>query len=405
MLKHPLFSVVGIEIEYMLVHKNTLDVAPVSDLLLKELAGQFDTEFIFKNGISISNELVLHLIELKNTHPQEFNANKLKQQFQETIINLQVPLEKLNMQLLPTAQHPWMDPLKETHIWPHELSEIYYQFDKIFNCKAHGWSNLQSMHLNLPFQNDEEFNKLHNAIRLVLPLIPALAASSPFMENKTTGFLDSRLKTYSSNQQKIKEISGEIIPEFVQSEEQYEIEILQPMYQAIADFDAEGILQHPWLNSRGAIAKFDVGAIEIRVIDTQECVNADLSIALVLFELINYIVNESEAYLHNPISSNDLKNIFNLSIEQGFNTVINHTKFLSQLNIEKTTLNLRDVWSILIERIGKKLDDNSKNCIEFIINNGSLSERMLKIYEKEHNLKYIYEKLKSCLLLNEQLIT
>ena len=36
--------------------------------------------------------------------------------------------------------------------------------------------------LNLPFSSDEEFGRLHAAIRLLLPLLPALAASSPLVE-------------------------------------------------------------------------------------------------------------------------------------------------------------------------------------------------------------------------------
>ena len=81
--------------------------------------------------------------------------------------------------LLPTGMHPWMDPSAETSLWPGEGAAIYATFDRLFDCRRHGWANLQSMHVNLPFDGDDEFARLHAAVRVLLPLIPALAASSP----------------------------------------------------------------------------------------------------------------------------------------------------------------------------------------------------------------------------------
>ena len=40
------------------------------------------------------------------------------------------------------------------------------------------------------------------------------------------------------------------------------------MYRQIAPLDPDHVVQYEWLNSRGAIARFDRNAIEIRVIDT-----------------------------------------------------------------------------------------------------------------------------------------
>ena len=92
-----------------------------------------------------------------------------------------------------------MNPLTETVIWPHDNNEIYSLYDKIFDCRGHGWSNLQSVHINLPFKDELEFRKLHSAIRLLLPIIPALSASSPFAdgtihrnERYTPGFLRAK---------------------------------------------------------------------------------------------------------------------------------------------------------------------------------------------------------------------
>ena len=54
----------------------------------------------------------------------------------------------------------------------------------------------------------------------------------------------------------------------------------------IAPLDPDGTLQHEWLNSRGAIARFDRNAIEIRVLDIQECPVADLAIC---FQVMSFL--------------------------------------------------------------------------------------------------------------------
>ena len=50
------------------------------------------------------------------------------------------------------------------------------------------------------------------------------------------------------------------------------------MYDDIAPLDPDAVLQHEWLNARGAIARFDRNTIELRVLDVQECPRADLAI-------------------------------------------------------------------------------------------------------------------------------
>jgi hypothetical protein len=93
-----------------------------------------------------------------------------------------------------------------------------------------------------------------------------------------TGRLDNRLEFYRLNSHRIPCIAGAVVPEPVFTRGDYENDILQASYRAIASLDPEGILQDEFLNSRGAIARFGRGSIEIRVLDIQECPAADLAI-------------------------------------------------------------------------------------------------------------------------------
>ena len=398
-----IFSVLGIEIEYMLVDKDHFNVQPKSDLILKALAGHQVNE-VALGDIAISNELVMHVLELKNNGPKPPQA-PVVEQFQQTIRELQPLLGQHNLKLMPTAAHPWMNPHLETVRWPYGNNEIYQQFDRIFNCQGHGWSNLQRMHVNLPYANNEEFCQLHSLIRLILPLLPALAASSPFLDGKTTGRLDSRLYFYSMNQQRIPSISGELIPEFIQSEEEYQQKILLPMYADIRPFDPKGILQYQWLNSRAAIPKFDQKAIEIRIIDSQECVKADIAIAKVLFTLLKNWHNTSDYYLERPCATKPLKTLFDQVITSGLSTEVDDKELLTQWQLPNRKMTVLELWWHLVEKISTELDHQEQVTIEHILSQGNLSERILKASGAKRDLnsiKQIYKELSDCLLNNEQ---
>ncbi|RUR18108.1 glutamate--cysteine ligase [Legionella sp. km535] len=398
-----IFSVLGIEIEYMLVDKDTLNIQPKSDLILSTLAGHQADE-VELGDIAISNELVMHVLELKNNGPKPPDT-PVTEHFQKTILELQPLLDQHNLLLLPTGAHPWMNPHTETVRWPYGNNEIYRQFDAIFDCKGHGWSNLQSMHVNLPYANQEEFYQLHNLIRLILPLLPAVAASTPVLDGKATGLLDSRLYFYSRNQQRIPSISGDVIPEFISSEEEYQQKILNPMYQDIRPYDPEGILQYQWLNSRAAIPKFNCKAIEIRILDSQECVEADIAIAHAINAVLKNWQASSRYYLENPCDTPRLKHIFDRAIETGLNTQVEDMELLKQWQLPARSMTLNEVWSMLIEQVSSELTEKQQSALELILSQGNLSQRILKAVGKNNNrdsLKRVYAQLAYSLLANQQ---
>ena len=402
MSNYSLFSVIGLEIEYMLVDQDTLNIQPLSDIILKDLAGKIVNEAVI-GDIAISNELVMHVLELKNNGPKPITVD-LALQFQKAVDQLKPILKQHNLCFMPTGAHPWMNPQKETKRWPHDNKALYEQFDKIFDCQGHGWANLQSMHVNLPFADDQEFFQLHTAIRLLLPLLPALAASTPILDSRPTGYQDTRLKYYGDNQQRIPIISGEVIPEFVGSIRDYQDTILQPIYDAISPYDPDKILQFEWLNSRGAIPKFAYNAIEIRLLDSQECVNADVAIALVIVAILKKWLRHSHYFLEHPCEIAPLKLIYEASLRDGLSTEIEHRELFDQWQINPRAKNLCDVWSQLIEQVSSDLDNTTQKALELILSQGNLSYRLLKSINGnfEHNqLSQTYRKLTQCLADNQ----
>jgi hypothetical protein len=88
-------------------------------------------------------------------------------------------------------------------------------------------------------------------VRLVLPILPALAASSPVMDGRVTGVLDNRLEVYRTNATRIPRMTGAVIPELLWDGASYRRAILEPLQTEVAALDGEGLLEGEWLNARG----------------------------------------------------------------------------------------------------------------------------------------------------------
>ncbi len=289
-----LFERMGLELEYMIVDEASLDVRPEADALLR-MDGE-PCNAVCRDAMGWSNELARHVIELKTEQPV-VGLSALAKEFQRQILDMEAHLSPLGCRLLPGPAHPWMDPMRETRLWPFGDQVIYRAFDRIFDCRGHGWSNLQAVHLNLSFHGDEEFRRLHSAIRVLLPLMPALFAGSPILDGTITGMFDTRMFAYRDNCQRIPAITGATIPEVVAGREDYEQRILQPIYTALRETDPDGVLAHEWVNARGAIARFARNAIEIRLLDIQESPVMDTALCQWLVELLKDLVYERHASL------------------------------------------------------------------------------------------------------------
>ena len=408
-MKLKLFDAFGVELEYMIVDQTTLQIKPIADELLKAELGTYGSDF--NNGVvSWSNELALHVIELKSSEP-EVNFNTLHHAFADNVKRINTVLKKWNATLMPTAAHPFMQPEKEMTLWPHDNRDVYLVYNKIFDCRGHGWSNLQSTHLNLPFSNDEEFGRLHAAIRIILPLLPALCASSPILEGKRTGMMDTRLKLYQENQQRIPSISGKIIPEPIFSQRNYERVIYEQIAKDIAPYDPDKILDPIWVNSRGAIARFDRGAIEIRVMDVQECPAADMAIQSLVIAALRMLVNEETVTYDEQIEASPeiLVGIFNDTMQTGMQTEILSSEYCNFFGLQEFTT-AGTVWKHIFDKLANTgTPPLSKWELELttLFNQGSLAERIVKSLNddfSEANIKEVYRKLCWCLEQDKMLI-
>lgn len=400
-----LFEAFGVEIETMIVDAGSLSVRPVCDELMERVGGSADAD-VELGEIAWSNELSLHVLELKTNGPAP-SLSGLVGSFHESLRRANQELAGMDARLMPGAVHPWMDPHVETRLWPHEYTEVYHTFDRIFGCAGHGWSNLQSTHLNLPFKDDDEFGRLHAAVRLVLPLIPALSAASPYLDGVRADTLDARLVAYRGNARRVPSVTGLVVPEPAFTQEQYEREILGRIYADMAPLDPEGTLRHEWANARGAIARFDRGTVEVRVIDAQECPAADLAVVAAVSEVVRALAVGPLAHRdpsEDP-STEALAALLEVTTESADEAPVAVPGLLQVLGLGSGLRTAGDVWRHLLDRYPP--DDPGRewtDALWSILRDGPLSRRLVASLggtPDRARLHDVYGRLCECLDRNE----
>ena len=397
-----LFQGFGIELEYMIVDRESLAVRPLADALIAAEVGRPEAE-IERGAMAWSNELARHVIELK-THGPAPSLAGLAAAFQDEVRHADTLLAPLGARLMPTAMHPTMDPTREFERWPHEHGEVYSAFDRIFDCTGHGWSNLQSVHLNLPFAGDDEFGRLHAAVRALLPALPALAASSPLREGRVTGLLDTRLAVYRDNARRVPSVTGLVIPEPVFTREAYQREILDPIYADLAPLDPEGALRFEWVNARGAIARFDRSALEIRVLDVQECPAADLAIAALVVAVLRDLTSArgARAEALRKLDTRALARGLEAAAARGDAARVEDPAWAEALDLPDGGLDLGEVWRRLAARhlAAAPPPPELEEPLAVILEEGPLARRILSRLGADtspEHVHHVYGELCSCL--------
>jgi len=373
-----LFEAYGVEVELMIVDADTLSVRPECDVLMERVAGSAESE-IELGAIAWSNELTLHVLELKTNGPAP-SLSGIVPELRASVRRANEELASMGARLMPGAVHPWMDPATETELWPHEYTEVYHTFDRIFGCSGHGWANLQSTHLNLPFHGDEEFGRLHAAIRLVLPLIPALSAASPYLDGRRAGALDARLVAYRGNARRVPSVTGHVVPEPAHTQAQYEEEILGRIYRDLAPHDPDGVLHHEWANARGAIARFDRGTVEIRVIDAQECPSADVAVVAAVSSAVRALATGplAERDVRADPDTESLATLLEATTEHADRAEVAHPGLLAALGMPGEPRPAGAVWRGLLDRFPPEDPEGEwTGALETILRRGPLGRRLV----------------------------
>jgi carboxylate-amine ligase len=363
-------EVLGPEHEFSIVD-DRLRVLPIVDTVLKDLQGRI-VNSVTRSDFTLGKELQLHVLELKPNKP--FRSPKIfEETMQKAVLFASDFLQRKHAaRLLGTGMHPLLS-LEETRVWPHRHRQIYRAYSRVFNLNQHGWLNIQSFQLNLPYSNEQCGIKLYNLLANVCAYLPAIMASSPVYEGCLGKCVDNRLDFYRLNQSEIPSVIGDVVPEYVPSFSEYRENIIEKYSSDMTQAGADDIILHKdWVNSRGAIFRFDRRAVEIRVMDEQECIKSDVAASCFIRALLRGLLSQNA-----DLEAHEL-------LVKDFNSIV--VKGLNAETVHPYGRTARKVLQTLFETAWRNATEEEKTYLPLVkkrINTGSLSDIVRQRVERK----------------------
>ena len=292
---------------------------PISDQVIKDYNGKI-VDCVYLRKFAFGKETPLHQIELKAKKP--FKSPVLfEENMQEGVIFLSELLsKKYNAYLLGTGMHPTIQ-RNDTSYWPHGDQNNYNDFKKLFDFKRQGWFNTQSFHLNLPYSTQKEAVILYNTLSHLCAYLPAISASSPIIEGKVQANVDNRLHHYKDKMKEIPSITGDIIPEYITSINQFQKTVIDKLSIDLASAGANKKMLHTgWVDQRGVIFKSSREALELRVMDEQECIKSDVALSCFVRATVRGLIEENAELPQHQILVDD----YNEIVKNGLAAMVRH---------------------------------------------------------------------------------
>jgi gamma-glutamyl:cysteine ligase YbdK (ATP-grasp superfamily) len=390
-------QVLGPEHEFSVIDEK-LQPLPIVDKVIKDVHGRIVNNANL-GDFSLGKELQAHVAEFKANTP--FDSPEVFEETMHTAVLriLDILETRYRARLLGLGMHPLLL-LDKVKVWSHRDRQIYAALSRIFNLNQHGWLNIQSFQLNLPFKNEREAVRLYNALANILPYLPAISASSPIYESKIGDYVDNRLHFYLMNQTEVPSITGDIIPEYVNSFEEYEKATIRQYSEDLAKANAPRcLLNKEWLNSRGAVIRHDRKAIEIRIMDEQECVKSDVALSCFIRAALRGIWQQKKEFECLP--HHVLVNNLHAVIRDGLDAFVQHPK-------GSTARQVCHYLHKIAEENASSEEKKYLGIIKHRIENGNLSDLILKEVTKkvlktnlEEAVLTVYSSLANCLENNK----
>jgi gamma-glutamyl:cysteine ligase YbdK (ATP-grasp superfamily) len=338
---------------------------------MKDLHGRI-VNSVEQPRFTFGKELQLHVMEIKPNQPFKSPVD-FEETMQEAVLFMNDFLQrKCGAKLLGTGMHPLLR-LDETGVWPHRHKQIYRAYSRVFDLRRHGWLNIQSFQLNLPFADEKSGVLLHNALAVFCAYLPALSASSPICESALGEDVDNRLRFYRENQREVPSVTGDVVPEYAISFKQYHREIIGKYSSDLANAGADPlILGREWVNSRGVIFRFDRKAVEIRVMDEQECVKSDVALSCFIRAALRGLMKEKIKLPSHRLLAEDFDSVVRQGLDAGAKNPCGQTarqvcQHFFKLALESASQEERKYLPIIRKRIER----------------GNLSQTILERVEKK----------------------
>ena len=145
---------------------------------------------------------------------------------------------------------------------------------------------------------------------------------------------------------------------------------------------AKFMLDAEWINSRGAIFRFDRDAIEIRCMDEQDCIKSDIALSCYIRAALRGLLDSDSQYQLQPHDL--LVQDFNTIIREGRNAPVQHSNGPTA----------KDVCNYFFKIAIEYATSEEKPYLSFVqkrIENGNLSELIMRDVKAKANNKDLHD--------------
>jgi hypothetical protein len=173
------------------------------------------------------------------------------------------------------------------------------------------------------------------------------------------------------------------------------------MYDAVKSMDPDRVLNDDWLNSRGAIARFERQTIEIRIIDLQECPDVDLAIAEAVVALVRALYDGAVGFdAQQAVGTEALSKLLFATAERGPEAVIDDSELAAFYGLEPG-VTVGAALRVLLDR--GWLGGDPSGHVAGLLEHGPLAARLHRVLgdaPSEDEMIGICRELAACLVTN-----
>lgn len=179
-LKEPAFTL-GVEEEYLLVDKDSFDLAPAPEALMQECMSELEGQ--------VSPEFLSCQIEIGTTVCQTIgDAREELKHLRATVARV---AGKHNLAPIAASCHPFSDWRKQHHTDKERYNALRDDLAGVVRRML-----ICGMHVHVGIENKDQRVDLMNQLKYFLPHLLALSCSSPFWQGEDTGLSCYRLTVF-----------------------------------------------------------------------------------------------------------------------------------------------------------------------------------------------------------------
>lgn len=330
-----------------------------------------------KGGIRWERSIAAHLVRASNQRPAR-RIPPLYDQFHNAVVAFNKELDIHGLCLLPGGIHPWLDPRTEIH--PTVDDPLFPVLDKVVPLRTHGIGNGHDVRLSIAFNGDPDLARLFAAVRILLPIIPAISAGSPWSMGREPGTMSQRVGSWVDLTFPGATKPGALVPEGVYTEDDHIRTIEAPMAQELARRNALAVLGNEWTDPRGAVVQFTPGWVHIRLVDTQESVAASLAVCEMIVAVLRALVKGRwvSTYLQRAWHEQDLTSLLHTVIQQADAAVIMDRNYPMMFGLlDQDGITAGKLWQHLFVDLYADLSETAQLHMAHILEHGCLARRIL----------------------------